>query len=447
VTCIASTVGCTGRVLGSKFRQATNLTLIDQGVDDGVVANLTWGSARPVAGCEDAPEGLAGWSGGWSVKGRTKMSLRRSRILAAVAGIALTLGVSACSSTRTTDAGASASTSAKAGGLIGIAMPTKSLERWNKDGAHLEELLKAAGYTTTLQYADNKVDQQITQIQNMINQNPKVLVIASIDGTALAPVLATAAANGIKIIAYDRLINGTKDVDYYATFDNYKVGTLQGQYIETTLGLKDGKGPFNLEPFAGSPDDNNAKFFFSGAWDVLLPYVTSGKLVVPSKKSPATDADWAKIGIQGWSSDTAQAEMQNRLNSFYATGKVDVVLSPNDSLALGIEQALAGSGYKVGAGWPIVTGQDGDKANTVNILAGKQAMTVWKDTRKLGDQVAKMVDQIVKGGTVEVNDTKTYDNNIKVVPTFLLPPLVVTKDTVKSSLVDSGFYTASDLGL
>jgi len=374
------------------------------------------------------------------------MSLRRTKIVAALAGVALLLGgVAACSSTRTTSS--SPNGSATGGGLIGIAMPTKSLQRWNNDGAHLQELLQKDGYKTTLQYADNKVDQQITQIQNMINQNPAVLVVAAIDGTALAPALVSAKSNGIKVIAYDRLINGTDAVDYYATFDNYKVGQLQGQYIEKTLGLKDGKGPFNLEPFAGSPDDNNAKFFFSGAWDVLLPYVKSGKLVVKSGKTPASDADWASIGVQGWSSDTAQSEMQNRLNSFYATGKVDVVLSPNDSLALGIEQALNGAGYKVGKDWPLVTGQDADQANVVNLLAGKQSMTVWKDTRKLGDETAKMVDEIVKGGKVTVNDTKSYNNGKKVVPTFLLPPVVVTKDTVKSTLVDSGFYTAKTLGL
>ena len=374
------------------------------------------------------------------------MSLRRTKIVAALAGVALLLGgVAACSSTRTTSS--SPNGSATGGGLIGIAMPTKSLQRWNNDGAHLQELLQKDGYKTTLQYADNKVDQQITQIQNMINQNPAVLVVAAIDGTALAPALVSAKSNGIKVIAYDRLINGTDAVDYYATFDNYKVGQLQGQYIEKKLGLKDGKGPFNLEPFAGSPDDNNAKFFFSGAWDVLLPYVKSGKLVVKSGKTPASDADWASIGVQGWSSDTAQSEMQNRLNSFYATGKVDVVLSPNDSLALGIEQALNGAGYKVGKDWPLVTGQDADQANVVNLLAGKQSMTVWKDTRKLGDETAKMVDEIVKGGKVTVNDTKSYNNGKKVVPTFLLPPVVVTKDTVKSTLVDSGFYTAKTLGL
>jgi putative multiple sugar transport system substrate-binding protein len=379
------------------------------------------------------------------------MSLRKTKIVAAVAGAALLLvGASACSTTRDTTSGSSGgSTAAAAGGLIGIAMPTKSLERWNNDGSHLEDLLKKAGYTTSLQYADNKVDQQITQLQNMINQNPKVIIVASIDGTALGPVLAQAKAKKISVIAYDRLINGTADVDYYATFDNYKVGQLQGQFIETQLGLKDGKGPFNLEPFAGSPDDNNAKFFFSGAWDVLKPYIDKGQLVVPSGKAPASDADWTKIGIQGWKSETAQSEMDNRLNSFYQGKKVNVVLSPNDSLALGIEQSLESQGYKAGTDWPIVTGQDADKANVKNMIAGKQSMTVWKDTRTLGDQVAKMVDQIVKGEKVNVNDEKTYDNGKKVVPTYLLPPQVVTNDKadITKSLVDSGFYKAADLGL
>ena len=180
----------------------------------------------------------------------------------------------------------------------------------------------------------------------------------------------------------------------------------------------------------------------------VLPKVQDGTFSVPSGKAPKSDAEWTSIGIPAWSSATAQSEMQNRLNSFYTGGKkVNIVLSPNDSLALGIEQALDGAGYKVGADWPLVTGQDADLANVKNMLAGKQSMTVWKDTRKLGDQVAKMVDQIMQSKTVDVNDTKTYDNGVKVVPTYLLDPQVVTKDTVKSVLVDSGFYTASQLGL
>jgi putative multiple sugar transport system substrate-binding protein len=182
----------------------------------------------------------------------------------------------------------------------------------------------------------------------MIKRNPKVLVIAAVDGTALGPVLAQAKAKHIIVIAYDRLINGTSNVDCYAMFDNDKVGQLQGQFIVDRLGLKDGKGPFNLEPFAGSPDDNNAKFFFAGAWDVLAPYIAKGQLVVPSGKAPATDAGWTTIGIQGWTTASAKTEMNTRLASFYQGKKVQVVLSPNDSLALGIERSLEAKGYKPG---------------------------------------------------------------------------------------------------
>jgi len=363
-----------------------------------------------------------------------------------VAAGVLVGSMAACSSERDTGSGSTDSGDAE-DMLVGIAMPTKSLERWNRDGSHLEELLTDAGYETSLQYADNKVDQQITQLENMINQGADILVIASIDGTALGPTLDQAADAGITVIAYDRLINDTPNVDYYATFDNYGVGTMQGEFIEEALDLPGGAGPFNLEPFAGSPDDNNAKFFFAGAWDVLSPYVESGQLVVPSGKGPQSNDDWASIGIQGWSSDTAQSEMENRLNSFYAGGtQVDVVLSPNDSLALGIAQALEGAGYAAGPDYPVLTGQDADQANVLNMIAGKQAMSVWKDTRALGDQVATMVDQIVAGDTVEVNDEETYDNGEKVVPTYLLPPQVITPDTV-DVLVDSGFYQASDLGM
>ena len=380
------------------------------------------------------------------------MSFRTTRAVAAVAGAALLMGgLAACSSERTDEGGTTdgaAGVEEAADILVGIAMPTKSLERWNKDGSNLESLLQDAGYETNLQYADNKVDQQITQLQNMINADADILVVASIDGTALGPVLADAKSKDITVIAYDRLINGTPDVDYYATFDNYPVGQEQGKFIEAELGLADGAGPFNLEPFAGSPDDNNAKFFFSGAWDILLPYVESGQLVVPSGKSPASNDDWQSIGILGWGSDDAQAEMDNRLNSFYAGDqKVDVVLSPNDSLALGIAQSLEGAGYAPGDGWPLLTGQDGDQANVNNIIAGKQSMTVWKDTRTLAAQVATMVEQIIAGDAVEVNDEKTYDNGEKVVPTFLLPPQVVVKDTIQEHLIDSGFYAEGDLDL
>lgn len=374
------------------------------------------------------------------------LAWKKSAIAMVAAGM-LVGSLAACSTEREAEPEATGGAAAAEDTLVGIAMPTKSLERWNRDGAHLEGLLNDAGFETSLQYADNKVDQQITQLENMINQGADILVIASIDGTALAPTLEQAAEADIKVIAYDRLINDTPNVDYYATFDNYGVGQMQGEFIVEALDLENAAGPFNLEPFAGSPDDNNAKFFFAGAWDVLSEYVDSGKLVVPSGKAPASNDDWQSIGVQGWSSDTAQSEMENRLNSFYAGGtKVDVVLSPNDSLALGIAQALEGNGYAPGPDYPVLTGQDADQANVLNMIAGKQSMSVWKDTRTLGDQVAKMIEQIVAGDTVEVNDEETYDNGEKVVPTYLLPPQVITPDTV-DILTESGFYKAEDLGL
>ncbi len=384
------------------------------------------------------------------------MSLRKFKTVAAVATAALLLGgLGACSSERDDNKGGEATSgagetaAAPSDVTIGVAMPTRSLERWNKDGSQLESLLKDEGYKVDLQYADNKVDQQISQIQNMINGGAKILVIASIDGTALAPILATAKQQDITVVAYDRLINESPDVDYYATFDNYRVGQMQGQYIEEALDLKNAAGPFTLEPFAGSPDDNNAKFFFSGAWDVLLPYVESGKLTIPSGKSPASNDEWQSIGIMGWTSEAAQNEMTNRLNTYYAGGKkLDAVLSPNDSLALGIAQALEGAGFSPDKGnYPILTGQDGDQANVLNIIAKKQSMTVWKDTRELAKRVAEMVKQIVNGEEVKTDDSETYDNGVKKVPTALLDPVVVTADNIQDTLIASGFYSADDLGL
>ena len=359
--------------------------------------------------------------------------------------LGLTAGLAACAPAGSNDAG-EGDTAAECN--VGISMPTRSLERWINDGEGLKEKLEAKDCTVDLQYADDKTDQQISQIQNQVAGGAKILVVAAIDGKTLGPTLESAKEQDVTVIAYDRLINGTEAVDYYATFDNYKVGQLQGEFIEEQLGLADGKGPFNLEPFAGSPDDNNAAFFFSGAWDVLLPYVESGQLVVPSGKSPADNEGWTAIGILGWKSKDAQSEMDNRLQSFYTGGdKVDVVLSPNDSLALGIEASLESAGYQPGADWPVITGQDADVANVKAMLSDRQSMTVWKDTRELGSQVETMIDALVAGNEVEVNDTETYDNGIKVVPTYILEPQVVVKDDVQTTLVDSGFMTASDAGL
>lgn len=382
---------------------------------------------------------------------------RASAVLTALAFVG---AMAACSSQRSGSTESESTESAPSGSeavvtecafepdsLVGVVMPTKSLERWNRDGEDLKNLLENAGLTVDLQFADNKVDIQISQLENMINAGAKVLVVASIDGEALGPVLETAAQASIPVIAYDRLIMGTEAVDYYATFDNYKIGAMQGAYIEEALDLANADGPFNLEMVAGSPDDNNAYFYFGGAWDQLGKYYEDGTLVVPSGKVPADKDDWQSIGIQGWDGAKVQSEMENRLNTFYQDKKVDAVLSPNDSLALGIAEALSANGYVPGTDWPILTGQDADVANVLNMLDGKQSMTVWVDTRELGKRVATMVEEIVACEEVEVNDTNSYDNGLKKVPSYLLDPVVVTEDNIEETLVESGFYDKSELGL
>jgi putative multiple sugar transport system substrate-binding protein len=326
-------------------------------------------------------------------------------------------------------------------GKVGIAMPTKSLQRWNQDGNYLQDKLEAAGYYAILQYANNQVATQVSQLENMITSGVGTLVIASIDGTALKGVLAEAAKAGVKVIAYDRLIKGTKDVDYYATFDNYLVGKIQGDFIIDKLGLKDGKGPYNMECFGGSPDDNNAFLFNKGAMDQLQKYIDSGKLVVNSKQT-----DMKQIAIQSWKSETAQARMDNLLTAFYADKKVDVVLSPNDSLAQGIAASLKAAGYGTSAKpFPVLTGQDCDINSMKLILAGQQSMSIFKDTRTLAERVVTMIEEIAAGKKVTVNDTKSYNNDVKIVPSFLCEPVFGDINNYKKLLIDSGYYTEAQL--
>jgi len=326
--------------------------------------------------------------------------------------------------------------------LIGVAMPTQSLQRWNQDGANMKAQLEKKGYQVDLQYANNDVNTQIQQLENMITKGCKVLVIASIDGSALTDVLAKAAENDIKVIAYDRLIMNSENVDYYATFDNFKVGVIQGEYIEENLGLKEGKGPFNMELFAGSPDDNNALFFNGGAMSILQPYIDKGKIIIPSKQT-----EFTTIAIHGWSSSTAQARMDNLITANYASGKkLDAVLSPNDSLAIGIVTSLKNAGFGTAAKpYPIITGQDCDKPNVIAMINGQQSMSIFKDTRTLASQVVEMVGAIVEGKEAPVNDTKTYDNGVKIVPSFLCDPVYADVNNYKELLVDSGYYKESDL--
>jgi len=359
-------------------------------------------------------------------------------IISVILSGAMIFSLTACAGSAATGGSGSSG-----GSKIGISMPTKSLQRWNQDGDNMKKSFETAGYTVDLQYGgENEVQVQVSQIENMISGGCKVLVIAAIDGESLTEVLAKAKDKNIPVIAYDRLIMKTNAVSYYATFDNWKVGTMQGSYIVDKLDLKNASGPFNIEFFTGDPGDNNINFFFGGAMEVLKPYLDSGKLVCPSGQTEKT-----VVATEGWKTENAQARMENLITSnSYGPGKtkLDAVMCSNDSTAQGVTNALVNAGYAKD-NFPIVTGQDCDVVSMKNMLAGTQSMSIFKDTRTLADQVVKMADAIIKGQTVPVNDTKTYDNGTGVIPSYLCDPVVCTLDNYKELLINSGYYKESDL--
>jgi putative multiple sugar transport system substrate-binding protein len=334
------------------------------------------------------------------------------------------------------------STAAFADGLVGIAMPTKSSARWISDGNSMVEQFEAAGYDTDLQYAEDDIPNQLAQIENMITKGVDVLVIAAIDGTTLSNALENAAAAGIPVIAYDRLIRDSGDVDYYATFDNFKVGVQQA----TTLvdGLKErfpDVSPWNVELFGGSPDDNNAYFFYDGAMSVLQPLIDDGSINVVSGQMGMDT-----VGTLRWDGAVAQARMDNLLSAQYTDKEIHGVLSPYDGLSIGILSSLKGVGYGSGdMPMPIVTGQDAEVPSVKSILADEQYSTIFKDTRSLASVTVGMVDALLDGGEPEINDTSTYNNGVKVVPSYLLEPLPVTKENWEERLIDSGYYTEDQI--
>ncbi|MDT7555084.1 MAG: putative multiple sugar transport system substrate-binding protein [Pseudonocardiales bacterium] len=374
--------------------------------------------------------------------------------LARLAGMAVTavlaVAVAACgSSQKTVDQAPAAGGAGAAGALVGVTMPTKSSERWIHDGDNIKAALEKLGYTVDLQYAENDIPTQVNQIENQITRGAKLLIIASIDGTAITTQLQEAADKKIPVIAYDRLIRNSPNVNYYATFDNFKVGVDQASSLLVGLGIKkedgsDGtaKGPFNVELFAGSPDDNNATFFFNGAMSVLKPLVDNKTLVVKSGQT-----DFKTVAILRWDPATAQRRMEDILTSTYSSGaKVNGVLSPYDGLSIGILSALKSNGYgTAGQPYPTVTGQDAEAASVKSIIAGEQFSTIFKDTRQLADVAVKMTDAALKGAQPEVNNTTDYDNGNKVVPSYLLQPVIVYTDNYQKVLVDSGYYTTAQL--
>ena len=325
--------------------------------------------------------------------------------------------------------------------LVGISMPTKTSTRWISDGESMVASFEALGYDTDLQFADNDIPNQLAQIENMVTKGADVLVIAAIDGSTLSDALQRAHEAGVLIVAYDRLISKTEFVDYYATFDNFGVGVIQGTQIIEGLDLENQAGPFNVELFGGSPDDTNAFYFYDGAMSVLQPYIDEGKLVVQSGQM-GMDI----VGTLRWDGAVAQSRMENILSAHYTDKRVDAVLAPYDGLSRGIIAALRGVGYgSADQPWPVITGQDAEVASVKAMIAGEQTYTVFKDTRELAAQTAKMVDQALKGETVDVNDTTTYDNGVKIVPSYLLTPYSVDLSNYEALLIESGYITAADL--
>ncbi len=327
------------------------------------------------------------------------------------------------------------------GKLVGISMPTKTSTRWISDGESMVKVFEDLGYDTDLQFADDDIPNQLAQIENMITKGADVLVIAAIDGSTLTDALSQAKENGVLVIAYDRLLVNSENVDYYATFDNFGVGVIMGSQIEEGLDLKNAEGPFNIELFGGSPDDTNAFYFYDGAMSVLQPYIDSGKLVVQSGQ---TGMD--KVSTLRWDGIVAQARMENLISAHYTDKRVDAVLSPYDGLSIGIISALKSVGYGTeDQPMPVITGQDAEIASVKAMIAGEQTYTVFKDTRELAKQTAAMVDAALKGEEVPVNDMETYDNGVKIVPSYLLTPFSVDVTNYEKYLIDSGYYTPDQL--
>ncbi|MFJ5272974.1 multiple monosaccharide ABC transporter substrate-binding protein [Streptomyces sp. NPDC088358] len=360
------------------------------------------------------------------------MRNRRAALAALAGAVSVALTLSAC--------GKDGKDSPE-GGTIGIAMPTQASERWIADGKNVVKDLQAKGYKTKLVYGEDDPKTQVSQIQDLITQGVSALIVAAIDNRSLNNVLQQAAAAKIPVISYDRLILGTKNVDYYASFDNEQVGRLQARYIVDKLGLEDGKGPFNIELFAGSADDNNTRYFFNGAMHLLKPYLDRKQLVVQSGQTALNEVTTLR-----WDGPTAKKRMDDVLTKSYGTKTVDAVLSPYDGISMGVLTALKADGYgSTAKPLPVITGQDAELASVKSIISGGQSQTVYKDTRELADVTATMVDAVLTDQQVRVNDTRTYDNGAKAVPAYLLQPKSVDKSNYEVALVATGYYTDAEL--
>jgi putative multiple sugar transport system substrate-binding protein len=320
-------------------------------------------------------------------------------------------------------------------------MPTKSTGRWAADGQLIASDLTALSRQSDLQFAEDDIPIQVAQVDRIIGRGAKVLIVAAIDGTTLTDILQMAGDANVRVIAYDTLVMESPAVDYYVTFDSFRAGVLQAQSIEARLGLRTGSGPFNIELFAGSPDDIDAETRLKGAMSILQPYLDDGKLVVKSGQTR-----FAQVATPRADPVSAGARMDSIVKSDYENARIDAVLSPSDGLSQGIITSLKAAGYYSAASpAPVVTGLGAEPASINSILAGEQTSTVLEDSRLLAAQAATMADQILAGGVVETTDTTTYDNGTKIIPAFLVAPVGIDRTNVQKELVDSGYYKASDL--
>lgn len=329
------------------------------------------------------------------------------------------------------------------GKKIGLAMPTQSSERWINDADNMKKQLESKGYTVDVQFAEDDVQQQVAQLENLIANGADCLVVAAVDSSALVNVLDQAKSQGIPVIAYDRLLMDTDALSYYATFDNKGVGTAIANYIVEKKDLANAKAEgksYTIEFFMGSPDDNNALFLYNGIMEVLKPYLDDGTLVCKTGRT-----SFEETCILRWSQETAQQWCENYLSAFYADQKLDIACTAFDGFAYGIRSALEGAGYTLGEDWPLVTGQDAELMAVKNIISGYQTMSIYKDTRLLAEKCTTMVQAVLEGTEPEINDTEQYNNNKLTVPTYLCTPQAVDQDNYKELLIDGGYYTEAEL--
>ena len=338
----------------------------------------------------------------------------------AIAGVAL-MALSGCSARSESGSGSDAS-GFKSGSTIGVALPDKTSENWVLAGKLFTDGLEKAGYKADVQYApsDNTASEQASQISTMNTKGAKVLIIGAYDGKQLGAQVKAAAANGAKVIAYDRIIQDSKNVDYYVAYNNEKVGELQGQALLDGMKERfpDAKS-YNIELFSGAATDPNAKVFFDGALKVLQPKIDDGTLKVVSGQTAI-----GQTATPDWLAKNAQTRMDTLLAGNYSDKVLNGVLSPNDTLARAIIQSIDSAGKNTPV-MPVVTGQDSEAASIPLIMSGVQYSTINKDTAALVQQAIDMVKELSKGKKASTNSDATNNGTVDV-PTFYLAPVLVT---------------------